>query len=91
MHMLVGMRGNHCVADLVREIKKASFGWVSERTSDFAWQVGYEAFSIGQREIPGVVAYIARQEEHHRTVSSRDELRTLLAEFGVEYDERFFE
>ena len=37
------------------------------------------------------VAYIASQEEHHRHISSADELRTLMAEFGIEYDERFFE
>lgn len=34
-------------------------------------------------------AYIAGQEEHHRTVSFQDEFRALCRKHGVEMDERY--
>jgi len=33
--------------------------------------------------------YIARQKEHHRTVSFQDEFRTFLKKYHVAYDERY--
>lgn len=91
IHLLAGLRGTHAVADLVREVKKASQTWAGERFPGFRWQEGYAAFSVGPGDVGKVAAYIANQEEHHRQVSSADELRTLMAEFGIEFDERFFE
>lgn len=91
VHILVGLRGNHAISDLVREVKKASTAWARQHYHAFAWQGGYGAFSIAFGDVPRVVAYIANQEEHHRTVSSADELRTIMAEFGVEFDEQYFE
>jgi hypothetical protein len=38
-----------------------------------------------------VRAHIGRQAEHHRRVSSYDEVRALLVEHGIEFDERNFE
>ena len=91
VHLLAGLKATHCVADFVRDVKRASSIWASERYDRFAWQVGYAALSIRASEIPVVSAYIGAQEEHHRTISSSDELRALLTEFGIPIDERFFE
>jgi REP element-mobilizing transposase RayT len=91
IHLLLSLRATHAVADLVREIKKASSNWAAGQCSAFAWQTGYAAFSVSASEVPRVTAYIATQEEHHRKLSSAEELRLLLAEHGVEFDERFFE
>lgn len=91
VHILAGLRGTHAVADLVRDVKRASNAWASERFAGFQWQDGYGAFSVSTGDLAKTVAYIANQEEHHRHVSSADELRALMAEFGIEYDERFFE
>ncbi len=91
VHLLVGLRTTHAVTDLVREIKKASSTWSSDRYDGFAWQEGYAALTVGPSDIRRLVAYIGKQEEHHRKVSSAEELRALLEEFGVPYDERFFE
>lgn len=48
VHLLIGIKGTHAVSDLVREIKKTSSSWVSERMRDrrFAWQEGFSAFSV---------------------------------------------
>lgn len=91
IHALIGLRTTHCLADLVREVKKASSVWARERQPSFAWQTGYGAFSVSPGHINRVVEYIANQEEHHRKASSADELRALLIEHGLEIDERFFE
>ncbi|MBV6457450.1 MAG: hypothetical protein HONBIEJF_00559 [Fimbriimonadaceae bacterium] len=91
IHLLVGLKATQNVADLIREVKKASSVWVQERCPAFAWQTGYAAFSISPLDLGAVVAYIANQEEHHRKVSSLEELRKILAEFGVPYDERFLD
>lgn len=91
VHLLLVVKANQQVADLVREIKKGTSAWLKEADTPVLWQEGYGAFSIGRSERDAVVSYIRRQEEHHRRESSADELRRLLAEHGVEFDERFFE
>ena len=91
VHLLVGLRGTHSIGDLVREVKKAAHGWASERFDGFEWQEGYGAFSVSPGDSARVTAYIANQIEHHRHLSSADELRALMAEFEIDYDERFFE
>ena len=91
VHLLVGLRATHCLADFVRELKKAASSWGKSHDSSFAWQEGYAAFNVSTGDVGRVTAYIARQEEHHRQVSSLDELRALLQESGVTFDERYFE
>ena len=91
VHCLVGLRPSLAIADLVRELKKSGNAWAREKQSKFMWQEGYAAFAVSQADKNRVVAYIAKQEEHHRKVSSADELRALLEENGIVFDERFFE
>ena len=79
-------------SDLVRELKRESSKWLKEQSSDLAafyWQSGYGAFSVGPRELDTVTAYIANQESHHATESFQDEFRRVLAEYRVDYDERY--
>jgi putative transposase len=93
LHLLIGLRANHSVADLVRETKKAATAWMRNEASlpTFGWQEGYAAFSVGADARDAVVAYVRNQGAHHRGRSSFDELRALLEEAGVEIDERYFE
>jgi putative transposase len=91
VHILTAYKATQCVADLVRETKKASAAWACGHYELFRWQTGYGAFSLGPERIASLGSCIASQEEHHRTVSSADELRALLAESGIPYDERYFD
>jgi putative transposase len=91
VHLLLSIRATHCVADLVRELKKSSHSWCVEKYSRFRWQEGYGAFSAGTSELPRLTSYIQSQEEHHREFDSRNELLQLLKEHNVEYDRRYFE
>ena len=60
-------------------------------STEFGWQVGYGAFTFAYGDLRPLTDYVLNQEEHHRTVSSVDELRALLAEANIEYDPRYFE
>ncbi len=91
VHLLLGLRATHAIADVVRELKKASSAWARDRAGGFAWQEGYAALSVGPEGVDAVVRYVHDQERHHRERSSRDELRELLAEAGVPIDERYFD
>jgi len=56
---------------------------------DFSWQRGYGAFTVSQSNVEEVRRYIARQKEHHRKVSFRDEFIQFLQANRIEYNERF--
>src|SRR5262252_352095 len=93
VHLLVGLKATHCLADVLRELKKASSVWVHEQIGvpTFAWQEGYAAFTVSAPARPAVQQYITNQEEQHRARSSREELLDMLAKAGIEYDPRYFE
>lgn len=93
VHLLVGLKATHCVADFVRELKKASSGWAHSEVGakEFAWQTGYAAFTVGANSRSTVQGYIAKQEEHHRVKSFREELIEMLARAGIEYDPRYLD
>lgn len=47
VHLIVGLQSAHCLADFMRELKKASSIWVHKEIGDstFSWQEGYGAFN----------------------------------------------
>ncbi|MGC9452677.1 MAG: IS200/IS605 family transposase [Oceanipulchritudo sp.] len=93
VHLLIGLRSTHCLADFMRELKKASSGWVRDETglSFFAWQKGYAAFTVSCGFKGTVRKYILNQERHHRAVGFEEELITLLREAEIEYDPRYLD
>jgi putative transposase len=83
-----GLARIRTVADVVDEVKKSSSKWMKQQGVDsFFWLAGYGAFSIGEPQVPALIKYIARQEEHHRHLSFQEEFRRLLQSYGVSYDE----
>jgi REP element-mobilizing transposase RayT len=91
VHLLIGLKATHRLADVLREIKSVSSRWVHEEIGlqPFAWQEGYGAFTVSSTQLGAVSDYIERQEEHHRTQSFQDEYREFLERAAVKYDERF--
>jgi putative transposase len=92
VHILCRLGRTTTIADLVRDIKKASSSMLTDRSEalrGFHWQNGYGAFSISPSHVEALVAYIHNQEQHHRRESFQDEYRRLLAKYGLEYDERY--
>ena len=92
VHGLVGLPTTASVADMMRVLKTNSSKWVHEEwptLRGFAWQTGYGAFSVSRSNVDEVERYIARQEEHHRTVTFQEEYVAFLRRHGIAYDERY--
>ena len=90
VHLLASLRPVHCLADVLRDLKKDSTNWVKEHFERrFSWQEGYAAFTVSPSATGAVHSYIANQEEHHRKKSFHDELRDLLGKAGIEYEEKY--
>jgi REP element-mobilizing transposase RayT len=91
VHLLIGLRATHCLADVLRELKSISSGWVRDEIGmrHFARQAGYGAFTARASQRETVRRYIEQQPEHHRTRTFREEYLELLRRSGVEFDERY--
>jgi putative transposase len=92
IHILVGMRPNCCLSDLVREIKKSSNQFVKEKNLSnfkFQWQEGYGAFSYSHSSLDKVIEYINNQKEHHKKQSFKEEYKTFLNKFQIEFKDKY--
>ena len=94
VHLLVGLKSTHCLADFVRDLKKSSAGWVHDgidRGGKFAWQNGYAAFTVSATSCEAVREYLAHQEEHHRERSFREEFVAMLEKAKITFDPRYLD
>lgn len=91
VHLLIGLRATHCLADVVREIKAVSSKWVHNEIglAAFSWQEGYGAFTVSPAQIDAVRKYVKNQEEHHQRKTFQAEYLEFLKLGRVEYDERY--
>lgn len=92
VHVCCSLARTTTISELIQHIKQDSSRWLKlqgEAYTEFAWQNGYGAFSIGQSQLDDLRRYIANQREHHRRESFQDELRALLARYEVPFDERY--
>ena len=92
VHLACTLPRTMTVSKLLEEIKKSSSAWMKQQSPayhDFAWQAGYGAFSLGQSQLDTLIAYIDRQEIHHRKRTFKEELVEILKRYGVAYDERY--
>src|SRR6266576_1330067 len=92
VHLLAKLRPDRALSDVLRDLKANATGWMHDvfpALKDFSWQRGYGAFTVSQSNVEEVRRYIARQKEHHRKVSFRDEFIQFLQANGIKYDERF--
>lgn len=89
VHLLVRFGRTVTVADFVRDVKANSSSMMKQHIAAFAWQSGYGAFSFGQSQLPNLMEYVGNQRDHHREISFQDELRQLMREHQIEWDERY--
>lgn len=92
LHLLIGLRPDKALSDLMREVKANSAKFINEQewlSGKFSWQEGFGAFSYGASQLPQIIEYIKRQEEHHATRSFQQEYELLLKRFGVEYNSAY--
>jgi len=92
IHLLTKLRPDRALSDVLRDLKANATGWMHDvfpSLKNFSWQRGYGAFTVSQSSVEEVRNYIARQKDHHRRVSFRDEFIQFLIANGIEYDGRF--
>jgi putative transposase len=61
LHLLLRLKPDRAIADLVRHVKGGSSKWIHEQNGlcpDFAWQSGYAAFSVSESKEGTVRSYI---------------------------------
>tara|TARA_R110002111_G_scaffold122089_2_gene185850 strand:- start:126 stop:587 length:462 start_codon:yes stop_codon:yes gene_type:complete len=92
LHILIGMRPNQSISELMQQIKANSSKWVNQKGfvfGRFEWQSGYSAFSYDRTAIKNVIRYIENQKEHHGVTTFKEEYIGLLKENNIDYDERY--
>jgi len=92
LHLLVGLRPDTALSDLLRDVKAGSSKFINEKCwvmGRFSWQEGFGAFSHARSQLGAVIRYIQNQQKHHAKKSFRDEYLELLEKFGVEYDQKY--
>ena len=92
VHILTGLHPTIALADLVKDIKVATSAWITRENifQKFShWQDGYGAFTVSHSDRDAVIEYIKDQDEHHRKISFKDELREFLVKQGVTFDEEY--
>jgi len=94
IHLVFRLHPSVALADLIRDIKVASTGFLKslpDEAPDYVgWQHGYAAFTYTRDCRSRLVKYVSNQEALHARRTAAKELRMLLAAHQVEYDEQYF-
>lgn len=92
VHILVGMKPNISISDLVRDIKAGSSKFINDNkwiNGKFNWQEGYGAFSYAKSNTDNVIKYILNQEEHHKEKTFKNEFLEFLEKFEIDCDSKY--
>lgn len=91
-HIVTHIHPTVALADYIKKVKNAATAWI-RRGSVFprwrGWQDGYAAFTHSIEEKERLIDYVKNQQENHGRESLVDELRRLLAEAKIEFDEKY--
>ena len=90
VHSLVDVSKNYAIKDIVGKIKSNSSTWLKKKNvAKFAWQNGYGGFAVSESNKKAVIKYIQNQEEHHKKVSYKEELKQFLDKHNINYEENY--
>lgn len=92
IHILTHIHPTVALSYIIKDLKLASNSFIKEQClfPNFkGWQQGYSAFTHHYNDKDRLINYIKKQEEHHRKVSWQEELRTLLEEHRVKFEEKY--
>ncbi|MGE5419168.1 MAG: transposase [Chloroflexota bacterium] len=92
IHIISHIHPTLAPAYLIKDIKKASHKMMKESNlfSRFSgWQVGYGLFTYHISSKQNLIKYVLNQNEHHKTITYKNELITLLKEHSVDYTEEY--
>ena len=90
VHLLLNLRPSKAPSDVIGKLKASSSGWLNTHHAEgFQWQAGYGVFSVSASKVEAVQKYILDQPHHHASQSFNDELRWLLQQHDIDWDERY--
>ena len=92
IHILVGIKPNIALSDLVLDIKSSSSKFINEQrwiNGNFEWQAGFGAFSHSHSQLTNVIKYIENQEEHRRTKTFQEEYIAFLKLFNIDFKDDY--
>ena len=93
IHLCIGLHPTIAVASFVHDLKIATSNFMRANHEKFplfnGWERSYGAFTYSEADKDRIVNYIKNQKEHHRHLTTREELTNIFRELGVEYDERY--
>jgi REP element-mobilizing transposase RayT len=92
VHILVGLKPDMAISDLVEKIKSNSSRFINSKKwvlGKFNWQKGYGAFSYGHSQLQNIINYIKNQEVHHKRRTFQDEYIEFLKKFEIDYDAKY--
>ena len=88
VHILIGIKPDKCISDLVRDIKSYSSKFINDQgfvNGRFEWQEGFGAFSVSQSQVSKLLLYIQNQELHHQTRSFQSEYLDFLKAYEIDF------
>jgi len=78
VHLLIRLRTDQSIADVVKTIKGNSWEQFRDDPDNYvAWQDGFAVFSVSPDNLKRVRAYIYNQRMHHKDKSFSDELKMI--------------
>jgi len=90
IHVLCILPKTITIAQLISKIKTPSSKWMKLKGyKNFSWQDGYASFSVSSSKVDDTKKYIANQAEHHKKFTFKDELRSFLKKYNLEFDEKY--
>jgi putative transposase len=92
VHLVIRVKPDLSVSEIVRLVKANSSKWVNERLDHagrFAWQTGYGAFSVSVSQLSAVREYVRTQEQHHRKKTFQEEFVDFLRRHEIGFNEQY--
>ena len=90
IHVLCTLSRTITIAELISKMKTSSSKWIKNQgIMNFSWQGGYGTFSVSSSKVTVVERYIQNQQQHHKKISFKDELRKFFNEYKIDFNEQY--
>jgi len=92
LHIITHLHPSVALSDLIKDIKLASTEHIKKMhlfPYFNGWQDGYGAFTYSIDAKENLINYVKTQEEHHRKKTFKEELRELIQEHKIDFDEKY--
>jgi putative transposase len=87
LHCLISLHPDQALSNVIRLLKGESSFWINKNhitKFKFGWAVEYFAVSVSDSHVPGVRAYIRKQEKHHQKQNWEEEYNSYIIKYGFD-------